>query len=398
MPDTFDVLAACGRARVAQIAGDGASPELPLVGPDAPDAAALIAAARDQGMLGLLADQLRREEAGRFSNASGPAREAPAPNAGVSAERAAVNAAWRDDVALALQAGRVMAHASEVLAEAGVPVLAYKGPGLSLEAYGDAALRSCEDVDLVVAPDARDRAAAALAARGYLPAGGKPWRDARDEAAWLGHAVLVSRDSGFPVELHWRFCDRKLPWTLPVADVIARANAVELGARRISVPERHDAVVLLLLHAARHGWDRLEGLVAPAALAARGLDGRELLRRASRARGVRAVLTGLHVARQLLGLDLPVAVADALQRDPRIAAHATDAIRRLGTGNAGTSRDVRLHLELLDSAADRLRYSALALVDPTPDDYRTVALPRPLRGLYFVVRPLRLLARGRARR
>jgi hypothetical protein len=364
--DAFDALVAVGRARVA-----GAAVQ---VGPPTVASDTLISAARDHGMLGLLADALRGD--------------------GPDAKTAAIRAAWRVDVANALAAGRTAVEVYRALASAGVASVAYKGPALAAQAYGDATLRACEDVDVIVAPRDVVRAADALRGIGFAPPRGMSWRRASAEGRWVGQLALVRSDGGLPVDVHWRLCGRSLPWSPPIPELIARAAQVTIGGHELPVLEPHDAVVLVLLHSARHAWDKLEPFVAVGMLVGSGLDGTELLKRAGCVGGRRALLTGLEVARRLLGAALPASVTEAIRSDGRVSPLADDAEARLRRGSLGTRRDARLHLALLDSAVARARYLAVVAVDPTPADFAAVRLPRGLRWAYYGVRPARLVLRA----
>ncbi len=305
----------------------------------------------------------------------------------------------------ALDAFRELRDVLRHLEAADIHALPYKGPVLAFDAYGDVTMRDSADLDIVVAAPDIDRAAAVLGAHGYRPADGRAWRDARATNEWQAQ-VTLRRDGGrLPLDVHWRFCDRKLPWSPGVAGVLARGVDREVGGAHVTVPTREDQVMLVLLHAARHGWDRLDGLVAAGALMARGVDARLLAQRAAEIRGTTVVATGCALIRRLFGTvvdpDAPSVVPSVVPSvapfavEPRrVAALAAIGEARLRRGDAGATRDARLHLQLLDGVRDRVRYVALALVLPTDADDALLRLPRGLGWLYPIARPWRLAARA----
>ena len=300
----------------------------------------------------------------------------------------------RAAAARALAASTELAGVVAALTVAGVESIAYKGPALAADAYGSAELRPCNDLDVVVAPERVELAAAALAPAGYAPTGGASWREAAGAHDWQGHVALSATGRTLPVELHWRFCDRKLAWNPPIVDVIARSATITIAGTQIRVPELHDQLLLVLLHAARHGWDRLEPLACVAALLQRGSNGETLINRARAVGGLRACLVGLALTRLAFGVHLPVGVANAIADDRTLRGLLERAERRLRAGDAGDARDFRLHLASLDGVTARVRYVVLAAALPTPRDFGVVRFPRALRVLYFPLRLLRLAGRA----
>lgn len=309
------------------------------------------------------------------------------------AVRTRVADAGRGAAAWALAGAGQLAEVYAALRGGGITCVPYKGPSLAMDAYGDVALRAFDDLDIVVTPAHADAAYAVVARLGYQPPRGASWREAREAGNWQGHAALVRNDATHPLELHWRFCDRKLPWNPSVRDIHDRATIVSLGGAEIPLPAPEDQVVLVLLHAAKHGWDRLESFVCAAALLARDLDFGRLMAAAGDVGGTRACLVGLGATARLLGTALPPAMAEAVG-DRRVAPLVDDAVRRVRSGASGDRRDAGLHVALLDSPADRAKYIALAALLPTPADRAAIRLPRVLQPLYPLVRVGRLAWRS----
>ncbi|HEX9483773.1 MAG TPA: nucleotidyltransferase family protein, partial [Gemmatimonadaceae bacterium] len=98
---------------------------------------------------------------------------------------------------------RVLREVAGILSDAGVDVLVFKGPVLSLRLYGDAATRISADLDLVVARRDYTLARRILLTAGFSPRNGhSAWRE-EHLFRWLGHASF--HRNGTDVELHWRF-------------------------------------------------------------------------------------------------------------------------------------------------------------------------------------------------
>ena len=147
--------------------------------------------------------------------------------------------------ALFLVQDNTLREVDAVLNEAGVHYAAIKGAANRLLRYENPAIRACFDLDLLVRPDDRVRAAAALVEAGFV---------ARPSAQNISRELVLSR-GGVDIDLHWGLLREGRLRTEPTACM--------LGRRRRShdmwmlAPE--DTLFLLLVHPAfaKHlaGWN-----------------------------------------------------------------------------------------------------------------------------------------------
>ncbi|HVZ47872.1 MAG TPA: nucleotidyltransferase family protein, partial [Gemmatimonadaceae bacterium] len=197
MDDAFALLVACGRAAIARARGVPPEPDdaIALLASGIADAGRMLEAAEAHGIVPLVC----REVLARPGLLTAEARHSLAGAQQAAAVRA-------------LDAFRELRDVLRHLEAADIHALPYKGPVLAFDAYGDVTMRDSADLDIVVAAPDIDRAAAVLGAHGYRPADGRAWRDARATNEWQAQ-VTLRRDGGrLPLDVHWRFCDRKLPW------------------------------------------------------------------------------------------------------------------------------------------------------------------------------------------
>ena len=151
---------------------------------------------------------------------------------------------------------------SQSLKREGIVHAAYKGPALSLQAYGDVGLRTFGDLDLFVPRADLDRVVAWAKREQYtLP----EWDGGLADRGWLLahlHHVSAYRKSAFSdahLELHWRALP---PMSRPGAPTIdawleAPLDSVD-GVPVLPWPRTFAANAE---HHARHGWSRLMLLV-----------------------------------------------------------------------------------------------------------------------------------------
>jgi hypothetical protein len=297
---------------------------------------------------------------------------------------------------------RRLAELWALLERAGIPALPFKGPALSLQLYGDIALRQSVDLDLVVPFDRYSDARTVLVAHGLPPRGGHSDRQERTLFGWLGHAPF-GRGADF-VELHWRFADRRFPFALRVEDALARSRPLAMAGLTLPVMADDDLLAVLAMHGARHLYERLEWLagLTRLLLAQRGHAAR-LVAHAHSLHARRMLAVSVHVAHRVLGFALDDDWRRALASDPDAAAIGATMAADL---EAFVLRDApfpsgaalqRRYAELVDTRLDRARLYLHAALDPTARDHDVLALPDVLVPLHRVIRPARLAATYLAR-
>lgn len=126
----------------------------------------------------------------------------------------------------------------------GIPVVSLKGPWMAERLCGDAALRSCCDLDLLVRPVDVTRSEDLLAQLGFLP------RRRRDdhERPWRRDAVTVDLHHDVEHPLAFNF-DVQRAWER------VRLSHFQGVPARLLAPA--DELLFLCLHSARHRFERL---------------------------------------------------------------------------------------------------------------------------------------------
>ena len=140
-----------------------------------------------------------------------------------------------------------------VLAREGIEVVLLKGAALATTVYPSFLDRPMGDIDLLVAPEAAERAHSAVRAAGWT------WDEATfPRARYAGHHHLPPLDdaagTGVRLELHTGIAIDGHPFALTLADMRPRWRAVPVGATSACVPcPEH-----LLLHEAVHfAWSHV---------------------------------------------------------------------------------------------------------------------------------------------
>ena len=318
--------------------------------------------------------------------------------AGAAPLRAAFRGRFLDDARSGLTLTAELLPTVRGLEARGIPVAAYKGPALALQAYGDASLRLFADLDLLVPPDALDRAVAALQELGFAA---QTFGSAGQRRAVIrdGHHLTLTRGP-VVLELHWRLSKRVFGFAESLGGVLARRTTVTLRGAAVPVLAPEDHLLALAMHASRGLWATVEGTLAIAVLA-RSLPDEawpEVVRRAEAWGCARALRVSLLLAAELFAVPTPAALRSFLRADGATRALVADiAGRTLGEPRT-PAWYLRTQMALRGGARQKLAFLLRTFFVTTPSDWSAA---RPSRGgmaLARLKRPLRLLRKFGRRR
>jgi hypothetical protein len=282
---------------------------------------------------------------------------------------------------------------------AGIPAVPFKGPTLSLGAYGSFGMRESVDLDFLLPKDRVREAAALILARGYAPERDLTPAEEAAQFRVFCDRKYVHRDRPIAVELHWDVVPRFFCFSLDFAAVRERLRCLRLAGEETRVLGPEDLFLVLAVHGAKHCFERFAWLadLARVVATAPAMDWPGLFARA-RARGAaRMVRLALHMAHDWFGAPLPGAVAAAVASDPAVAPLARELRAGLFAGPPGLLRQTHLHLRMRERPRDRVEYALRLALTPTMREWSTRRLPAPLFFLHYLRRPVRLLtllARG----
>jgi hypothetical protein len=274
-----------------------------------------------------------------------------------------------------------------------IGALVVKGPVLAIQAYGDSAMRSYGDLDLLVRQRDIRRATELMIAAGYQAA--VPLR-AIDAGKIPGQYLFSNPASKFLVELHNDFTLRYFPRRLPIEEFFARQIRVRLDAQEAPALSVEDELVLICIHGAKHFWERLMWIADVAALVSRQsrIDWERAVDSAREIRAERMLHIGLYLAVDLLKTRLPDNILAMVQSDRVAARLATRIVRWLTAAGA-------VPPSLFERAAFRLRmrdgliaapaYLFRLSLSPTEEDWK--GGPEKNRNWFLdaVRRPFRLV-------
>ena len=254
--------------------------------------------------------------------------------------------------------------------DAGLPLLAMKGPVLAQTAYGDIALRQSVDADVVVPRDRFSEVDRLLRELGYEYAEKrKPmwgWQEALSR--YLDGQWEFTRGNTFTLDVHTRLMPPGYSFPSDFYPFWERARAVQLnGDVDVHGFSPEDQVLVLAHHGIKNQWRALRHIVDIAAVI-RGHDDLDwdLLRsRAGEMHAARALKLGLHMAHDLLDVTLPRSIWEwsLIEGMDSVAAPLKTYLQNRSEKTALAYGDrVQLQLATKDTVAGQIRYGAHSLL------------------------------------
>ena len=292
---------------------------------------------------------------------------------------------------LAAELGRLVG----LFADFGIEAIPYKGPVLSLFAYGNLSLRRFVDLDVIVKKTDVLKAREILLSEGYTPSYSLSLTQ-HELLLRTQHNLQFSSDNGRSiVELHWEVAPHLFASSVSAEQIWQNLITIELNGTILKTLSPDDLLFSLCVHGSRHLWEKLSWICDVAELVARhNFKWTVLLERAVAADTERMFLLGLHLAHELLDAPLPDEVKRRRASDEQLKALAADVIEHLFNGTThipATSREIfRYNIRVRKTLGARARYLAYML-RPTDSDVSRHTLPSTMSFVYYLMRPIRLL-------
>ena len=276
---------------------------------------------------------------------------------------------------------------------AGISIAAFKGPILADTVYGDISLREFSDLDVLIRKGDLLKAEELLLSCGYRAQ--IPDRDYR--AAFLsyqGQYAFCHVQAGNWVDLHWSLATKGMAFPIQPEEVWPRLVQVTISGRTVPTLAPDDLALYLAAHGTKDGWRRLLWVCDFARLLreCRDIDWLGVLDRAQRSHSSRPLLLAVHLAATLLDSPAPEELVKKARDNPAVCSLAEEVRLRMvrtaaPTGQMGEFFD---GLNTYDLLRHRLWPVATLLTTRTVGDHQAMPLPKPLWGIYYLTRPLRL--------
>ena len=287
----------------------------------------------------------------------------------------------------------------KLLESGGISAIAFKGPVLSVSAYGNLSFRQCLDLDVMVRKRDILKAKHLLLSNGY-----RLWREMTEEQELshleVNHAFVFLPEAGmYSVDLHWAVSQKHYSFPLNAEGLWEQVESLSFGGGKILTVQAEQMILILSAHGSKHYWRQL-GWICDVALLVRSrpdLDWQRVVREAHKARCLRELLFALKLAKDLVGASLPDSVLQVVNTYPGLKSATRRVMRELFCAEQPflLRRFQRLvfYFRLKQRIKDGLvflRYELRIAVTPNSKDFALVPLPVALSFLYYITRPIRL--------
>ncbi len=301
----------------------------------------------------------------------------------------------------------------DLLRKHNITAIPFKGPTLALNIYGDIKLRQFDDLDILVSQPNFLKTRQVLMKEGkYQRPTPSPFLTPEQEMAHLCSVYecsLLHSTHKTLVDLHQNLTGGTfILYPFDVQDLLRNLVPVSQTDGLLTLhPE--DLLLYLCTHGTKSLWQRLVWICDVAELinTTPELDWEHLLQKAQKANLERMLLLGVQLAHQLLGTELPAIVDKRMETDPVVQALAQQVEQRILSGECGLQQKFTLsklwfQCRAIADPKEQIQYCLRCfyrhglvpikrLLTPTKKDWLFVQLPRPLYGLYYLIRPVRLL-------
>jgi hypothetical protein len=296
----------------------------------------------------------------------------------------------------ALRATAELVRLSRGFATQGIPLLPLKGVMLSLQLYGDPAMRHSGDLDLMVRTEDVDRACDTLESLGYTSALPLAKLPARTKALLRSHSYECAywhQGLSLFVDIHW---SQELWTAAQTSELWNRCRSKEW--RGVTLRQLDDDALLLFLcdHAAKHEWSRIKWLSDVAMLLAipRGSDwGGDLWKLAARWDLERPLAEGALLVHWLYGIEIPAPLQNLIRGDCASVKRAGEALEAIlnqpeplvSGKRPGIFQNLRSAMQRRRALSWRQHLRRLAI---QAEDLEQFPLPDGFVWLYYPLRPL----------
>jgi hypothetical protein len=277
----------------------------------------------------------------------------------------------------------------------GIQAIAYKGPALAMQAYGDMTLRQFEDIDIIVRQSDLPKANEVMLGLGYRPRFDWIVSSGVPSSIIPGEYNYRDEKRRIMVELHTELTLRHFPEVPDLEDFSNRLTFVKLNDREIPTFSVEDTLIVLSLHGTKDFWERLSWIADISELIQRypNLDWSVTIDRAKVLRAERMLHVALLLATNLTETPFAEEIQRRLRSDRTandLASEVWTGLMRQNYGSLNAKGRFNFRRRMLPGT-DGWRYAVRLSVVPAEEDYEMIRLPGILSPLYIALRPLRLL-------
>ena len=298
---------------------------------------------------------------------------------------------------------RELLEVLSVLEKSGVGALAFKGPVLAQQLYGNLSLREFLDLDILVAPTHASTAIALLSAKGFEPQFILTRQQFARFQTMRSQMGLYHPAKNVLVEVHWALLTPGYTFA-PAAQIAWESiQTISIAGRAIQTFSHETQLLFACVHQAKHNWSRLGWLMDLAALIRQSpsMDWQQIQNRAGSFGTARMIRVSLRLVQRLFQVTLPGSITEWVGNDVCSLKIADRVLKHLLLVDTKADRPTPLDplfRASMESFADRTFYWFDNVLCPTPLEWALLPLPDRFYPLYYPIRVGRLVCKHTAGR
>lgn|GEM_PF-6171319 len=286
---------------------------------------------------------------------------------------------------------------SALFSAKGIEHIAFKGPVLSQQAYGDFAMRQYFDLDLMIGFKDFSSVYDALRQQGFRP---EFTLNAEDQKWMLKneHQFSFFKDQ-VHLEIHWRLVLKR--WLRDEQHdrfLWENRQLMNLAGGTVTTFSPEGAFLAHCIHAAKHGWQPFKNIADMVYLLTNNLDldHEKIISLAERFQQKRQMIMGFIFLDFFTRLDVSHKIKMMMQSERGLVEKAAKILDSYASEVKSEDQldHTRDYFDNHQRYRDRIPFLVAAAFSPRYSDYASIRLPRALRFVYPTVRILRLIVRS----
>lgn len=286
----------------------------------------------------------------------------------------------------------------DLLANAGIQAMPFKGPALAVQAYGDLSMRSFDDLDILIHEKDFKKTYSILESHGFQP---DYLVNSRIECKFLlfQEKDLIFSFKDIYFEIHWKITERFLSIGFIMNQLWINSVPVFLNNKEFKTLSPEDLVIVLSIHGTKHMWQNLKWLADFVQLISNcpELQWQEIFKRAENLNIRRILFFGLYLAQENCNIKYPFNLDNIFISDDNFENSIT--IIQNNFFNYQTTKwfftPPSFYLKLRERFRDKTNFFIYSYIDrillPDYRDFSVISLPDFFFPLYLIIRPFRLL-------
>jgi len=277
-----------------------------------------------------------------------------------------------------------------------IKALTYKGPLLAFSLYGNISYRQFGDIDIIINKSDAIKVKKIMNMNGYELVSPIKISDSY-YMKLISEMQFINRNTGVLIEIKWKFEGDFISLPPDHNILLDNLNYLNINGNNILNLDPSNQLLILCIHAAKHGWLRLSWICDISELISNeNIDWNLILKNAENLGVKRILLINLYLIYDLFNIKIPEKVLTLFEYDKLVKKCSMDVKTRIFQERKKSLNLLDyffLSLKIRENWLNGLIDCFNGLTTPTYADFSDISLPENLLFIYKIIRPLLLIRR-----